>query len=291
MGSPTEILWKELLEQLGELPHFTVLSSKASKNIQFMKKMDFADNFTDAAKIQRGFNCGDIQIDWMYAWLQRQNRFFELRPKMLPIGDDGCGNFIYIYDISQPNSPILYMSHDPAVLMVIANSMEQFLSHILGIVKKTSNQRELFSNFMDDARLSESAMKIWKEGSYNGVDNNLGFHFQKISDDKVHANFAKAKPHSGISLAFFGKYTEIYYTNIKEVVVIEKMEVDGVKKLNKKDKRAWILLAILLPLSYVLLGLIKLPTAQRIAIILSTFLLAPWFFDFIRFIRKSGPRL
>lgn len=284
-------LWGEYLKQSDKVSNSELLKNKSSQNITFMKKMGFSPDFIEAAKIERGTIYGDLQLDWMYSWIQRQNRFFELRPKMLPIGDDGCGNFIYLYDVSNPDSQIIYMCHDPAVLMVIANSMEEFLQRILIILAETNNEQELFSSYIEKYEFSEAAMRIWKQGYYNGQNSELGFIHQKHSNSKVYANFTNAKPGAGISLSFFGKYTEIYYTNLKDVIAIEKMETDGIKKLKYKDKRAWVYFALTLPLLYFILGLIKLTPASRIAIILGVLLIIPWVIDFVRFLRKSGPRL
>jgi len=164
-------------------------------------------------------------------------------------------------------------------------------SQNITFMKKMGFSPDFIESYIEKYEFSEAAMRIWKQGYYNGQNSELGFIHQKHSNSKVYANFTNAKPGAGISLSFFGKYTEIYYTNLKDVIAIEKMETDGIKKLKYKDKRAWVYFALTLPLLYFILGLIKLTPASRIAIILGVLLIIPWVIDFVRFLRKSGPRL
>jgi len=151
--------------------------------------------------------------------------------------------------------------------------------------------QEIFSTFMETYGFSDAAMKIYKKGVFNGAEDNLGFNYKKISDVRVHADFSTAKSKSGISLAFFGKYSEIYYTNLTDVVVIENMNDNDLSVLKRKDKKSFLFFAILLPFSYFLLGLFQLTPSTRIALIVGTLFFLPWMFDFIRFIRKHEPRL
>ena len=235
--------WKNLVARARNENPNAELKSKSKDNIKFMTKMGFAPEFIEAAQTHRGMTYFDLEIDWMMSWLQRQNMFFEFRPKMLPIGTDGCGNLIYLYDVSDPDTSVIYYCHDPAVIMVIAVNMTQFLEQLSLLAKLDrikQGKDDLFDVFMEKNKLSDSSMKIWEHKIYNGEENNLGLHTSNFAD-KIHVDFSKALPGAGVSLAYFGKYTEIYFTNEKNVISIEKMDRNGVEELNRKDRNATII--------------------------------------------------
>lgn len=46
----------------------------------------------------------------------------------IPIGDDGCGNYVLWMDASRIDSPILFVCHDPAEVVVLSKSPTEFFN-------------------------------------------------------------------------------------------------------------------------------------------------------------------
>lgn len=163
----------------------------------------------------------------------------------LVIGDDGCGNFIYWMDVGDANSKIIYVCHDPAVIMVIAETASEWLEGLMqGFQSPTFRQKQEsdWGNFFTNSGLEAPEFKIWDTGFYNGADNELGLK-RHLKDGLSYFDFADAKVGAGVSLQVNGKHTTLEPGEKTGIVRMGTLSKQAIKSQRKGDIITYALMA------------------------------------------------
>jgi hypothetical protein len=129
--------------------------------------------------------------------------FKDAFPRGLPVAGDGDGNF-WVQDVREDTGQwdrVFFVSHDPSVVVVQANSLEEFLSQILD-VNKPLNQSPLL-------RVKTDAVEcIWKNDPYlvsleaaiSSGDVELSQCAKRLDDGFGIADLRFSEPGSGFSV-------------------------------------------------------------------------------------------
>jgi len=101
----------------------------SKKDINYMRKLGFANGFIEFAKTNGCFRLGEITIDWNLAWTTNSDFFFEITRNSFPIGKDAQKNYIYISDITSESSKVGLLNPKNLQYATIANSLKEFFKN------------------------------------------------------------------------------------------------------------------------------------------------------------------
>lgn len=183
--------------------------------------------FLDIIEISESVIGGDFTIDWSLPFSGYENLSDYRTLFCLSFAKDDYGNSFHIYDASRKKSPILYKSHDPEVIIVVAENLCEFIR----LLKKYSlrNPSETLGNWFEreienviqDISLTTSS--DWKTPYYKG----LGINFTEKS---IQVDFSEAVVGSGISLSFFGELTRLRRNLKSKSITLLKPKDEDVKQ-------------------------------------------------------------
>lgn len=210
-------------------------------DIAYLKSIGAADELIEAASSLPSIN---------NVYLAPSAEMREYAPdcfaNSLIVGDDGTGNFMCWMDVTEANSKILYLCHDPGVVMVIANSAVEWLEGLVqGFQSPTFDKMEEsdWGNFFETSGLEKRESEIWKTNFYNGKTGELGLkHWQE--NGLSYFDFADAQVGTGFSLCFNGKYSVLEVGKQTGVVVMGVLSQEEVRLERRDDIMIYTLMAL-----------------------------------------------
>ena len=167
-------------------------------------------------------------------------------PNSLIIGDDGCGNHMCWLDVRNANSKILFLCHDPAIIMVIANTATEWIEGLIGGYNSPTFDEKgetSWGVFYEASGLEKSEKKIWREKINNGENDDFGLvKWQKSG--LSYFDFNNAHPGAGVSLDYNGKHTCIETGDQTGILALGVLSKETIKSQRRADVIIYFLMAI-----------------------------------------------
>ncbi len=178
----------------------------------------------DLAGFTSGFTLGDtIRVDFT------GDQMFELEevvPRGIPILADGCGNF-WVVDVGSSGSlgPVLFMDHDPPVVIVQAPDLSTFLGQVFDV----GNVEELADSYVTEV-WSRNPFIVERSEALVAEDVTLRAFAEGLGDDFVIADLRKGSVGRGFIWGLSGPETEIRRDGDHLLFAIQR----------KKPRRSWL---------------------------------------------------
>ena len=180
--------------------------------------------FIEFINISEGILGDDFEIDWSLPFSDFENLGDFKSLFCLSFAKDEAGNSFHIYDASRKDSPIILKSHDPAVLVVVADDFCEFVQSLKKFSNASSNGtleswfENKLSNYIHE--ISNSSLDEWS--SYD----KLGL-LTISKDNSIQVDFSNATKGAGISLSTFGELTSLRRNlKVKSINLMKPKEVD-----------------------------------------------------------------
>ena len=232
-------VWKQYISLAQKF--YEIENNITPTDIKYLEKIKANPDIIEAAEFSAGIE--EFYLAPTEEMRQYTPDFFK---DSLAIGDDGAGNFIVWMDIKDSNSKILWVCHDPAVIVVLADSPIAFFEGLIeGFDSPTFREKEesALGNFFENIKLDTFESLIGKNGFYNGDSNELGL-VETINHENHFFDFTHAQVGVGIRLDLNGRYTSIEPTDKVGVITVGKQSDTRIKSQQKQDLLLYTLMAL-----------------------------------------------
>lgn len=166
----------------------------------------------------------------------------------LTVGDDGCGNFYCWLDVRDENSSILYICHDPPMIMVVADTAADWIKAPIKISESQGfdeTKESSWDQFYDAMDFNDMLRNSGNSSLYNGQNNELGLsHWQR--DGLTYFDFNNARPKARVSLDYNGKHTAVVPIDKTGILALGVKDKETIKSQRRTDIISYALMAALL---------------------------------------------
>ncbi len=154
----------------------------------------------------------DFTIDWGFPFSILENLSDVKTQFCLCFASDLEGNSFHLYDARNVETPILYNSHDPEVLFVIAESFCQFITDLKAFAE--DNPKDVLERYFDHKEVDKKINDISQIKDNPSLIETHGM-LLKVRPKSLLVDFSQSRFGDGISLSFFGNLTKMQ-RNLKQ---------------------------------------------------------------------------
>jgi len=182
------------------------MQTEFSVKNRYLKSKGLHPFFLEIIEIADNIIGNDFTIEWSLPFSDYENLSDFKNSFCLSFAKDDYGNSFHIYNATKENSPIIYKSHDPEVLVVVANNFCEFV-HLLQKYSSESSLNVIDSWFKSEVYSRIQKITKIKEDELDGID--LRGMLIAKKKNSIQIDFSNAKVGSGISLSLFGDLTRV----------------------------------------------------------------------------------
>jgi len=180
--------------------------NQPSVRARYSKSQDLHLFFLKIIEISDSIIGDDFTIDWSLPFSDYENLSNYKTLFCLSFAKDNDGNSFHIYDATKENSPIIFKSHDPEMMIVVAHNLCDFIHSL----QKYSSERSLDTlNNWFESELSDYLEKTAKVTEVEWDKNDLRGMTLDKKENSIQIDFSNAKVGAGISLSYFGDLTRL----------------------------------------------------------------------------------